>query len=99
MTQLMAAIAWAQVPLPAQASVVQASPSSQDATPQQMPLTQFPLAQVNPLVQAVPLGRFWQVPLTHLFPPFGSVEPGSSALQSALLEEQLVLQVALPASH
>ena len=41
MTQLLVAITWLHVPpLPAQASVVQASPSSQDGTPQQMLSTQ-----------------------------------------------------------
>jgi hypothetical protein len=77
---------------------VQASLSSQDAAPQQMPSTQLPLTQEKPLIHVMPLGFFWQVPLTQLFPPPGSVVLGARALQSALLV-QLVLQLALLASH
>jgi hypothetical protein len=88
-----------QAPWPVHLSVVQASPSSQDAVAQQIPSTQLLFVQTNPLLHALPLGSFWQVPLTQLFPPFGSAEPGAKELQSALVEEQSVLHVALLASH
>jgi hypothetical protein len=58
MAQFVAAIAWPQVPLLVHASVVQASPSSQEALPQQKPLRQLPLTQAKPLVHVLPLGFF-----------------------------------------
>jgi len=58
MTQLLASMVWLQVPAPAQASAVQASRSSQEVTPQQMPSTQLPLAHAKPWLQEVPFGFF-----------------------------------------
>jgi hypothetical protein len=40
-----------------------------EALPQQRPSTQFPLAQVEPVLHVLPLGLFWQVPLIQEFPP------------------------------
>jgi hypothetical protein len=59
----------------------------------------LPLTHANPLLHTLPLGFFWHVPLTQLFPPLGSVVLGANALQSTLVLLQLVLQVPVVASH
>jgi hypothetical protein len=84
-------MAWLHVPALEQVSVVHASPSSHEATPQQMPPTQLPLAQVKPALHAAPLGCFWQVLPTQLLPPEGSELDGAKALQSPVVLEHVVL--------
>lgn len=88
-------------PPEAQLSVVHANLSSQDGASQQVLSTQLPFWQATPVLQAAPLGNFWQVPegvpAIQLFPPVGLELEGVRELQSALLLAQAVLH--LPASH
>ena len=91
---------WLQAPPgPVHLSVVHCSPSSQDAVAQQIPSTQLLLVQTKPLLHTLPLGNFWQVPLTQLFPPSGSAWLGAKELQSPFVDKQLLLHVAVLASH
>jgi hypothetical protein len=99
MTQLLASITLLQAPAPEHASVVQDSPSSQEAEPQQMPSTQLPLAQAKPCPQVSPLGFFWQVVPTQLLPPESSELDGAKALQSAVELEQALLHCPVAALH
>jgi len=64
-----------------------------------MPSTQLPLTHAKPFVHVLPLGFFWQVPPTQLLPPIGSVAVGVSALQSTVVDVQLVLHEFVAALH
>jgi hypothetical protein len=68
----------------------------QEVVPQQVPSTQLPLTQANPLVQSLPFAFFWHVPPTQLFPPPAG---GAMELHCVLVLEQAVRQALAVASH